>query len=138
MNITIKNLEFSAVIARKGAELISFKKNNNKEYIWDGNPAFWGKHSPVLFPIVGTLKNDSYTYKDKTYHLSRHGFARDMEFEATQTDENQVVFTLKSNSETEKMYPFEFELHIIYTLEQNNLNIAYKVINLDKVIIPFS
>ena len=138
MNITIKNLELSAVINRKGAELISLKKSNYKEYIWEGDPAFWGKHSPVLFPIVGTLKNDSYFYNDKLYHLSRHGFARDMEFEATQNFENQVVFTLKSNSETEKMYPYKFKLQIIYTLEQNNLNIAYKVINLDKVTIPFS
>lgn len=138
MNITIKNLNFSAVICTKGAELISFKKNNIREYIWEGNPAFWGKHSPVLFPIVGTLKNDTYIYNGKKYHLNRHGFARDREFEVIEASENQVTFSLKSDEETEKVYPFLFELQLIYTLEENNLNIAYKIINHDNAVIPFS
>ena len=138
MNITIKNLDFSAVICTKGAELISFKKNNKREYIWEGNVAFWGKHSPILFPIVGTLKNDTYTYEDKKYHLSRHGFARDKEFKVIESSENQVTLSLKSDDETQKVYPFSFELQLVYTLEENNLNIAYKIINNDKVKIPFS
>jgi galactose mutarotase-like enzyme len=65
LTTTIFNSELSATINHKGAELISLKKiNSSKEYIWEGNPIFWGKHSPILFPIVGTLKNDSYTYKN--------------------------------------------------------------------------
>ena len=138
MNITIKNLNFSAVINTKGAELISFKKNNNREYIWEGNPNFWGKHSPVLFPIVGSLKNDSFTYNNKTYSLNRHGFARDRNFDIIESSENKAIFSLKSDEETLKVYPFDFELQLIYTLNENNLNIAYKVINKDKVRMPFS
>ena len=138
MNIAIKNLDFSAVINTKGAELISFKKNNNREYIWEGNPNFWGKHSPILFPIVGSLKNDSFTYNNKTYSLNRHGFARDRNFDVIDSSENSVIFSLKSDEDTLKVYPFDFELQLIYTLNDNNLNIAYKIINKDKVKIPFS
>ena len=81
MTTTIKNSNLSAEINPFGAELISLKSNNNKEYIWEGNQDFWGKHSPVLFPIVGTLKNNSFLYEGTQYQLSRHGFARDMTFE---------------------------------------------------------
>ena len=81
MNTTIKNNTLSAVINAKGAELFSLKDKNSKEFMWEGNPEFWGKHSPILFPIVGTLKKNTYVYDDITYHLPRHGFARDMVFE---------------------------------------------------------
>ena len=81
MNTTISNSTLSASIKHAGAELFSIKNNQNKEYIWEGNPDFWGKHSPVLFPIVGTLKNNIYTIDGNEYQLPRHGFARDMEFQ---------------------------------------------------------
>lgn len=138
MTTTLTNLHLSAEIKQFGAELISLKTNQNKEYIWEGNPDFWGKHSPVLFPIVGTLKNNSFHYNGMEYHLSRHGFARDMEFELIDVTENSATFTIQSSEETEKVYPFEFELQIIYTLEENNLSIAYKVINNGKTAMPFS
>lgn len=138
LKIKINNSAFSAIITTKGAELISFKKNNSTEYIWEGNPNFWGKHSPVLFPIVGTLKNDSYTYKNKTYHLSRHGFARDKEFIVISSSENQAIFSLKSDDETKKVYPFDFEFQMIYTLVENNLNIHYKIKNNSDGQLPFS
>jgi galactose mutarotase-like enzyme len=137
LNTTLTQGEFSAVINHKGAELISFKKNS-KEYIWDGNPEFWAKHSPVLFPIVGTLKDNTYSYNETKYHLSRHGFARDMIFEMVDHTENSTTFSLKSNEITLKQYPFEFELLITYTLQQNGLFIQYKVINNTSSQMPFS
>ncbi|WP_173973194.1 aldose 1-epimerase family protein [Flavobacterium bizetiae] len=121
-----------------GAELFSLKNNDNKEYIWEGNPDFWGKHSPILFPIVGTLKNNTYTIEGKEYQLPRHGFARDMEFQLVEKTENSAVFSLESNSETLKKYPFEFELQLIYTLEDTSLHIEYKVINKSGKKLPFS
>ncbi len=124
----ISNNNFSAAFNHKGAELISFKKDET-EFIWNGNPEFWDKHSPVLFPIVGTLKNNQYQYNNQTYTLSRHGFARDMEFDLIQKTNKNAVFSLKSSEETLKNYPFEFELQIIYTLENNKLIIQYKVLN---------
>lgn len=138
MNITIKNLNLIAVINPKGAELISIKTKENKEIIWEGNPEFWGKQSPILFPIVGTLKNNSYHYNEVEYHLFRHGFARDMKFELIKNKDNSATFSIQSSKETLKDYPFEFELQIIYTLDKNSLIIQYKVINKSKTQIPFS
>lgn len=138
MTTTIKNSNLSAEINPFGAELISLKSNNNKEYIWEGNPDFWGKHSPVLFPIVGTLKNNSFLYEGTQYHLSRHGFARDTTFELIEKKENSATFSIKPSMETLKKYPFEFELQLIYTLHNSNLDIEYKVINTGKSKMPFS
>ncbi|MBS7232728.1 aldose 1-epimerase family protein [Flavobacterium psychroterrae] len=138
MNTTISNSTLSASIKHSGAELFSLKDNQNKEYIWEGNPDFWGKHSPILFPIVGTLKNNKYTISGTEYELPRHGFARDMEFELINKTDNSAVFSLKSDLETLKKYPFEFELQLIYTLEESSLNIEYKVINKADGKMPFS
>lgn len=137
MNITLKSTNFTATINSKGAELISFK-SNLREFIWEGDPEFWGKHSPILFPIVGTLKDNQFSYNEKKYNLSRHGFARDMEFEVKKQSQTNVVFSLKSSAETLGRYPFQFELQLIYTLEENNLTLMYKVINCDNKEIPFS
>ena len=138
MTTVIKNSIITAEIKHLGAELISLKTNLNREYIWEGNSVFWGKHSPVLFPIVGTLKKNSFHYNGIEYHLSRHGFARDMEFELIEATENSAVFSIQSSEETLKVYPFEFELQIIYTLQENNLSIEYKVVNNGKTLMPFS
>lgn len=138
MSTTISNSTLKASIKNAGAELFSLKDNQNKEYIWEGNPDFWGKHSPILFPIVGTLKNNTYTIDKKEYQLPRHGFARDMEFQLVEKSGNSAVFSLESNAETLKKYPFEFELQLIYTLENTTLNIEYVVINKSESKMPFS
>ncbi|WP_343617764.1 aldose 1-epimerase family protein [Flavobacterium sp.] len=138
MNTTISNSTLKASIKSAGAELFSLKDNQNKEYIWEGNPDFWGKHSPILFPIVGTLKNNTYTANGNEYQLSRHGFARDMEFQLVEKTENSAVFSLQSNEETLKKYPFKFELQLIYTLENTSLKIEYVVINKGDSKMPFS
>lgn len=138
MTTTLTNSDLTAKIKHLGAELCSLKSNTNIEYIWEGNPEFWGKHSPVLFPIVGTLKNNSYRYNNTEYHLSRHGFARDTEFELVDKQENSATFSIQSNAETRKVYPFDFELQINYLLENDSLSIRYKVINTGNTAMPFS
>ncbi|MNS70768.1 Aldose 1-epimerase [compost metagenome] len=138
MITTISNSILKASIKHAGAELFSIKDSLDNEYIWEGNPDFWGKHSPVLFPIVGTLKNNTYTINEKEYHLPRHGFARDTEFSLIEKTENKAVFSLKSSEETLQKYPFEFELQLIYTLTENSLELTYKVINEGKEKMPFS
>lgn len=137
MSTTISNSTLKASIKNAGAELFSLK-NQHKEFIWEGNPDFWGKHSPILFPIVGTLKNNIYTIEGQEYQLPRHGFARDMEFILTNKSENSATFSLQSSAETLKKYPFNFELQLIYTLEESTLDIEYKVINQNKTKMPFS
>lgn len=138
MNTTISNTHLSAKINPLGAELISLKDKENKEYIWEGNPKFWGKHSPILFPIVGRLKDDIYSHNGKSYSLSRHGFAREMEFSILEKSSNKVVFYLKHTDETLENYPFHFELKISYTLIDTNLKIGYEVVNLNAFEMPFS
>jgi galactose mutarotase-like enzyme len=128
MKFQIKNQFLEATFNILGAELISLK-STEKEYMWEGNPEFWSKHSPILFPIVGGLKEDTYFFNGNEYHLPRHGFARAKEFEILQQAENSIIFSLKSDSETLKIYPFHFELQIEYRLVENRLEVHYKVQN---------
>ncbi|WP_333600712.1 aldose 1-epimerase family protein [Flavobacterium sp.] len=139
MITTISNSKLSASINHKGAELISLQHIDSKrEYIWEGNPKHWGKHSPVLFPIVGTLQNNSYAYKGKNYELTRHGFARDLEFILVHKKKNKVVFSLQKNKTTKTIYPFDFELQITYSLKNTELSITYTIINNDTETMPYS
>jgi galactose mutarotase-like enzyme len=121
-----------------GAELCSLKNNTNTEFIWEGNPEFWGKHAPILFPIVGTLKNNTFLYNNQEYKLTRHGFAREMEFELIEKGNNYATFSLKHSLETLVLYPFKFELQITYRLEEMVLSVEYKVLNKSETRMPFS
>lgn len=131
MRNTINNGLISITIKDHGAELCSLKTNhNNKEYIWQADPEYWGKHSPLLFPIVGCLKDNHFTFEGKQYELPRHGFARDYDFDsiAGNTD-NQLKYLFRSNEKTLKMFPFEFELLITYQLTEQSVDISYEVRN---------
>jgi len=137
LNITITNNKLTAHINPHGAELISLK-DENKEYMWEGNPDFWGKHSPILFPIVGTLKDNTYTHNGFAYTMTRHGFARDNKFAVKEHDSKSVTFSLVSNTGTKKLYPFDFELELKYTLKDSTLHLGYTVRNTGKETMPFS
>lgn len=134
----LKSDKLIAKINHKGAELISLKNDVEKEFIWNGNPEFWSKHSPILFPIVGTLKNNEYYFEGKKYSLNRHGFARDMDFELIAKTDSTAVFSLVNNTNTLNVYPFEFELLLNYELTDNSLIITFKVINKNLFSMPFS
>ena len=137
MLITITNNKISASIDSLGAELIRLEKDS-KNYIWTVDETYWNKTSPILFPIVGRLKNDTYSIENKTYELPRHGFARNLEFQIVNQTESSVVFVLESNSETLKNYPFEFELRLEYELDENELKMKYFVENKSEATMPFS
>lgn len=137
MNIEISNNNIKAQINTQGAELNRLEKNN-KNYIWDIEETFWNKTSPILFPIVGKLKDDSYSINKKVYQLPRHGFAREFEFEIIAQEESTLTLSLKSNTLTLKIYPFEFELTLKYTLKENQLLKEYSVKNLGNEEMPFS
>ncbi|UDM79687.1 aldose 1-epimerase family protein [Vagococcus fluvialis] len=128
MKTFLENDLCQVTINHHGAELSSFLlKEDNLEYIWQGDPKYWGRHAPVLFPFVGKLRDNQYSYNGKTYEMGQHGFARDMVFELISKEDNQVTFSLKSNEETLKKYPFEFELKISYSLIEQDLTVAYEV-----------
>ena len=113
----------------KGAELYSYKING-EEFIWERNPEFWGGSSPVLFPFVGILKSGKYTFDRKEYEIStRHGFARDNNFDLIEKGENFLKFKFSSNEETLKKYPFKFDLFLTYIINGDTLEIKYEVIN---------
>lgn len=136
---TIKNEYLSVSVKDHGAELCSLKSlKNDKEYLWQANTEYWGKHSPILFPIVGCLKNNQYIFEEKNYELTRHGFARDNEFQLLEKDENTLKYIFFSNEETLEKYPFKFELYIIYKLNGEELEITYEVKNIDDKKMYFS
>jgi galactose mutarotase-like enzyme len=126
----LENSNLIVEISAQGAELQRiFGKAWNQEYLWDGDPAFWSKKSPVLFPIVGSLKENRYFYQGKPYSLSRHGFARDLPFEPLETAKERIHFQLKSNEKTLEQYPFSFRFRIGYRLQGPELRVSYEVIN---------
>lgn len=128
--ITLHNEYLSAAISPLGAELQSLlHQTTGIQHLWNGDAAYWGKFSPVLFPIVGSLKDDTYYYEGKAYQLPRHGFAREKEFAVTQKSETEVVFTLVHDAATEAVYPFAFTLQLQYTLLAHTLTCTYKVMN---------
>lgn len=128
MKFQIKNQFLEASFDSLGAELISLI-SKGREYIWEGNSEFWNKQSPILFPTIGSLKNDTYFFEGEEYHLPRHGFAREKEFDVIEQKDDKIIFSLKSDEETLKLYPFIFELQIQYRLVENQLEVQYKVKN---------
>lgn len=136
---TLKSKNLTIKINSQGAELTSiFNHENGREYLWNANPDFWGKSSPVLFPVVGSLKENVYYFEGQRYTLSRHGFARDRTFIVEKSEENRVTFLLNYDEETLKVYPFKFEFRLIYTLENCTLKVTYSVKNIGETQMYFS
>ena len=121
----------SLTVAEHGAEITSIQLEGT-ERMWDANPAFWGRAAPVLFPIVGALKDNTYRYAGGTYTRGQHGFARDMDFTLTDQTEDKLEFTLSDNEETYEKYPFHFQLQITYEVFQNECRVTWKVKNTDE------
>ena len=126
--IKISNDILDVTLSTQGAEIISVKKGG-EELIWQADPAVWKCHAPLLFPICGGLKEDRFIYGGKSYTLPKHGFARALEYEPEAVTASSAVFLLKSDAETRKSYPFDFELRVIYELIGNELDVTYKVKN---------
>jgi len=128
--ILLENEYIEVTFDTKGAELKSIKsKTTGLDYLWKGDPEFWGKFSPVLFPVIGALKDNSYIVDDKLYELPRHGFARDHDFEVEQINDAEVLFTLSASAETLEVYPFEFLLGLRYRISGSSVSCTYEVSN---------
>ena len=135
--IQLSNNELSIRISEKGAELQSINYND-LEYLWQADTKFWGKHSPVLFPIVGELKNGKYIFENKEYALSRHGFARDNIFDAQKISDTSAIFTLHSGDKTLAVYPFQFTFQLRYEINDDELSCTYVVKNINAFMMYFS
>lgn len=126
---TISNHRISITVNEHGAELSSIKREG-KEYLWQADPAFWGRHSPVLFPIVGSVWNGEYRVDSKTYHLGQHGFARDNDFVLIEESESHVRYRLTSEDMKGKTdFPYPFVLEITYRIHENNIDVIWDVKN---------
>lgn len=130
MQVILENEELRIEINRFGAELTRiYGKKNDTEYLWNADPKYWKRSSPVLFPFVGSLKNKEYRFEGKTYPMGQHGFARDMEFVIDSRSESEAWFSLTSNEETLEKYPFEFVLRVGYQLQGRELKVLWQVEN---------
>ena len=135
----LENENLKIAVESHGAELSSvFSKSENREYLWQGDPAFWGRKSPVLFPVVGKYRDLKTVYDGKEYSLGQHGFARDSEFSLLNQSKDLISFELCSSSETLSKYPFEFRLVCSFKLTENRITVGWQVENTDNKTMYFS
>ena len=125
---TLSNGILTVKVNEFGAELQSIRKNGH-EYLWQGDPAFWGRRSPVLFPIVGSVWEKKYRVDGREYEMGQHGFARDTEFTLVSESDSEVWYRMESTEATRKVYPWDFVLEIGYKLSGNSLEVMWKVTN---------
>ena len=127
----IENNQLQLAVKQVGAEICSIKSAiTGREFIWDANPEIWAGHAPVLFPIVGALKNETYKYDGQEYSLPQHGFARrNKKVELFEKSEKSLVFVLRSNDATKMVYPFDFEFLTKYELQARKIIVTHEVRN---------
>jgi len=139
MNHVIENENLKVTVADHGAEVRSIiRKSDNAEMMWQADAAYWGRTSPVLFPLVGNYYEKKSIYQGKTYELGQHGFARDMDFELVKEATDELIFVLKDTEETLQKYPFHFELQIRYVLQGTTVQVRWTVKNTNEETMYFS
>ncbi len=133
MNYKIENEILEVTINTLGAELQNVRnKKSGIEYMWQGEESIWKDRGPNLFPVIGRLKEGKYSLDGKDYFIDRHGFAKHTEFNVVSQADNEIVFSIMNNEKTLKVYPFEFEFRVVYTLDENKLIKKYEVVNLSE------
>lgn len=138
MNVHLCSDKLDVIIKSSGAEIISITNKQGLEYLWQADKSIWPRHAPILFPIVGRLKENELRYQGHSYEMGQHGFARDLNFNLVEKSKTACRFELKSEAQTRKQYPFEFVLHINYQLDGNKLLCSYEVSNTSQKDLPFS
>jgi galactose mutarotase-like enzyme len=133
----LSNGTLSATVKADGAELCSLRDAAGEEMLWQAGPV-WPRHAPVLFPIVGRLKNDTLRHEGKTYRLTQHGFARDKRFAWLNRKPTTCRLVLHEDAETRTVYPFAFRLEIAYTLDDDVLETSFTVANPGREMLPAS
>ncbi len=132
----LKNQVLRVEVNSLGAELKSIQYKNT-EYLWQGDARYWERSSPILFPIVGRLLDNEYILNDKTYYLNQHGFARDKDFRMIEFNKHSITYMLVEDRETLSMYPYKFKLYVGYKLIDNRIEVSWKVVNTDNIIMHF-
>lgn len=137
MKIELAYRGLRALADSHGGELVSVQNAAGTEYIWSGDPAFWHGINPLLFPIVGSLKDGTVCFDGAAYHMERHGFARNMEFSVAAQDESSVLFTLRETEQTLTQYPYPFLLQVRHSLNETGFTTALSVTNTGSKPMPF-
>lgn len=137
MQFELKRDNLRAAARTLGGELVSLKDGKGQEYIWEGDPAFWSGQNPVLFPIVGSLKDGKVDIGGKSYEMGRHGFARGMEFTPVERGEDFITLELRENEETLTRYPFSFSLKVTHRLLEDGFSTTFAVANTGAAPMPF-
>ncbi len=139
MEHVIENEKLKLTVADHGAEIRSLvRKADGVELMWQADSAYWGRTSPVLFPLVGNYYEKKSVYEGRTYEMGQHGFARDMDFDLVEDEADCLVFQLKDNDSTHEKYPFGFILTIGYKLQEEKVIVSWKVENINNTIMYFS
>lgn len=126
----LENERLCVEISEQGAEVTRiYDKKRSLELLWEADPTYWKRHSPILFPNVGKTYHNTVRINGTQYPTSQHGFARDSRFKCISEKENEASFLLISNEETKEVYPFDFELIVTYTLEKEMLHVKWEVKN---------
>ncbi len=134
----IRNQHIRLQASCLGAEIQSLTRiNDGYEYIWQADPAFWGKHSPLLFPITGRMWNDRTEFGGKEYHIPKHGFMNRRSFNLAGHDENSLRYVYASTDDDAQFFPFEFQLEITYTIIDNKVEVGFHVENCGFETMPF-
>lgn len=136
MNITINGKFASFTCSTVGAELLSFKDSHGKEYLWQKDPNYWAKTSPILFPHIGP-ECENLRIGEQTYFMPRHGLVRELPFQILKKGENSVTLYTESNEDTKKYFPFDFQFNVSFTLKHDALEVVYTVINQSTTTMPF-
>ena len=130
MAVKLENEFLCVEIAEMGAEVTRiYDKTEDNEILWEGNPVYWKRHSPVLFPNVGKTYKNRVLINGTQYPTSQHGFARDNVFTCIEAAKERASFMFRSSEETKEVYPFDFELHINYKLNKKELTVEWQVKN---------
>lgn len=137
MNTRIGNEQISVEVAALGAEMQALTSADGANWVWDGDPKFWGGRSPILFPMVGRAPNDRVSIDGQSFAMGQHGFARRSEFTLAAADATSCRFELTANAATREMYPFEFLLAVTHAVEGSAVTITAEVTNRDHKLMPF-
>ncbi|WP_076862705.1 aldose 1-epimerase family protein [Bradyrhizobium mercantei] len=134
---TLRGDGIAATILAQGAELSSLSNAEGRELLWQAGPQ-WPRHAPILFPIVGRLKNDTLRHGGKTYPMTQHGFARDRRFAWLEQGPRSCKLALSDDAETRARYPFAFRLEVTYTVDGADLEVGFEIINTGDEMLPAS
>ena len=138
MKYQLANDKMQITVDEHGAELRSLLGASGREYLWQADPKYWGRTSPVLFPFVGMPKDKEFSYQGKTYPMGQHGFARDRDFRLLKQEGTALEFMLESDEDSLKVYPFKFRLRIRYELEGSSVRVIWRVQNTGDELMHFS